>query len=209
MRLPTANGTLTHELFRMTLYRIRNSAVLSAAVFPDDTESAHVPMPPDTARAIAAQVRVRDERSSEFLELHRELTLATRDLDALRAENATLMHDNRAAMRELKQLREANVPAPSQLSEDADAAAASGLERELKVNVILRNIFQVNSPSCYHRGAHHFGLFWLERMFIHLYGSLSLSLSLSLSPCVLTLCVNATCADLCTSRKYVYCVMRC
>ena len=127
--------------------RMRNTAILSAAVFPNDVESSLVPMAPDVARGIAARVLTRDERSSDFLELHRKLTQAMRDLDALRDENGGLMHENRAAMKELKELREANIPVPSQLSEDADAAAASGLERELKVNVILRNIFQVFSIS--------------------------------------------------------------
>ena len=99
-------------------------------------------MTDEEATATAARVKWRDSQSSEFLRLHSELLTAKESLNDLRRENGQLMHRNRAAMRELKELRETKAPT-TQLSQDAAREAEAMLTKELHRNAIIRNIFQV------------------------------------------------------------------
>lgn len=114
--------------------------MVSASVFP---EEASFELAPEESSAISGHVTWRDSSSSEFLELQRQLVAASDEFETLRHDNNTLMHQHRSSMRELKEALAADVPAGSDLSENAAAEAAAKLAQELRRSSIIRNIFQV------------------------------------------------------------------
>mmetsp|Transcript_82 Transcript_82/g.182 ORF Transcript_82/g.182 Transcript_82/m.182 type:complete len:261 (+) Transcript_82:29-811(+) len=142
LKLEVRECTLEHAREAHLVDRMRHTAVLSAAVFPHDDESPAAGLDGVTAAALTARAKWRDSAASEILDVHRRVLEAKAEVEGLRRDNTQLMHRNRAAMRELKELREASAAPRTQLSEETAAEAEEGLILQTHRNTILRNLFQ-------------------------------------------------------------------
>lgn len=118
--------------------------MLSAATFPDDDEPLDAHLTPEDRTALASRARRRDATSSEYLALHSRWRARNAEVLRLRQENNALMHQNRRAMRELKEIREGAMAAVGEGSEAAVAEATEKLTKQVHRNSIIRNIFQVD-----------------------------------------------------------------
>jgi len=124
--------------------RIRRTAVLTKAMFPDDTAEYRFTLDPAVSERVSERVYARDALVVKFLKCKEEVAAMEATLMGLQTSNLKLQEENRAAMRQLKELMSAasNDQSTSSVDDSAQRQTEQAMKRYTDQYKIICNVFQ-------------------------------------------------------------------